>query len=60
MHARAFAGGNSSGNGRAILLRDPCAFLGHLSPGEAILLEKPWEDVASTFAPPLYIHRYGS
>ncbi|KAF5826564.1 WD40-repeat-containing domain protein [Dunaliella salina] len=53
-------GGASSNNGRAILLRDPCAFLGHLSPSEAILLEKPWEDVASTFAPPLYTHRYGS
>jgi len=57
--AASHGGGNSS-NGRTILLRDPCAFLGHLSPSEAILLEKPWEDVASTFAPPLYAHRYGS
>ena len=47
-------------NGRAILLHDPCVFVGHLDAASAVLLEKPWADVTQGFAPPLYKHRYGA
>jgi U3 small nucleolar RNA-associated protein 4 len=47
-------------NGRAILLHDPCAFVAHIGTHEALLLEKPWEEVAAGLTPPLFRHRFGS
>eukprot|EP00775_Hariotina_reticulata_P001961 gene1961-2288_t len=47
-------------NGRLLLLQHPCLLLEYLSATEALLLEKPWQDVLSQLMPPLYRHRYGS
>lgn len=47
-------------NGRAILLPDPCVFASYLSVDSLVVLEKPWEDVARSFAPPLLRQRYGT
>lgn len=47
-------------NGRTLLLRDPTALVAYLGPGEALLLEKCWEDVAAKFTAPLARHRYGA
>eukprot|EP00798_Chlamydomonas_sp_ICE-L_P010466 gene10466-8425_t len=47
-------------NGRAILVQDPCVFVGHIGGSGAVLLEKPWSDVCQGFPPPLFKHRYGT
>jgi len=52
--------GRGRANGRLLLLQHPCLLLGYLSATEALLLEKPWQEVLSQLMPPLYRHRYGS
>ena len=67
-------GGSKGRNGRAVLLPDPCVFAafvpsssdavggqveGRGEGGSLLVLEKPWEDVARTFAAPLLRRRYG-
>ncbi|GAX82503.1 hypothetical protein CEUSTIGMA_g9930.t1 [Chlamydomonas eustigma] len=47
-------------NGRVILLPDPCVYAGYLSSDAILVLEKPWEEVMKSFAPPLLRHRYGA
>lgn len=58
--AAAAAAAERGGNGRAILLADPAAFVGYIGAGEAVLLEKPWDEVMAGFRAPLYRHRYGA
>jgi hypothetical protein len=57
---QASALGEVGRNGRLLLLQHPCLLLGYLSATEALLLEKPWQDVLTQLMPPLYRHRYGS
>ncbi|KAF8071219.1 UTP4 [Scenedesmus sp. PABB004] len=47
-------------NGRLLKLQHCCLLLGHIGPGEALLLEKPWAEVLGQLLPPLYRHRYGT
>jgi WD40 repeat protein len=47
-------------NGRLLQLQHCCLLVGHLSAGEALLLERPWHEVLQGLTPPLYRHRYGS
>ncbi len=47
-------------NGRLLRLQHSCLLLAHVSPSEALLLEKPWQDVLQELPPPLYRHRYGT
>ena len=56
---RAVVGASRGRNGRVILLPDPCVYAGYMAKDAVLVLEKPWDDVARAFAPPLLRHRYG-
>eukprot|EP00879_Flechtneria_rotunda_P030344 GHRR01032967.1.p1 GENE.GHRR01032967.1~~GHRR01032967.1.p1 ORF type:complete len:430 (+),score=210.10 GHRR01032967.1:1511-2800(+) len=47
-------------NGRLLKLQHCCLLLDYISQHEALLLEKPWQDVLQQLQPPLYRHRYGT
>eukprot|EP00884_Botryococcus_braunii_P018760 jgi/Botrbrau1/5568/Bobra.0023s0051.1 len=47
-------------NFRVLQLENPCLFAAFTGPQSALLVEKAWSEVAATFPPPLYRHRYGT
>lgn len=54
------AGGRGK-NGRVVRAQQQCLWLwlGHVGPGDIMLLEKQWEEVLAALPPPLLRHRYG-
>lgn len=47
-------------NGRLLKLQHCCLLMGHLTANEAVLVEKPWQDVLQQLKPPLHRRRYGT
>jgi WD40 repeat protein len=47
-------------NGRVLGLESPCLFFGYIGRGAALLVERPWEEVAAALPPPLARHKYGT
>ena len=41
-------------------LADPCLYVGAAGAGQALVVERPWADIAKTLSLPLHRHRYGS
>lgn len=58
--AAATAAAEVGRNGRLLQLQHCCLLAGHLSTGQALLVEKPWGEVLAGLMPPLYRHRYGT
>lgn len=48
-------------NNKFYPLTDPVLFIGHLSDGSMLVVDKPWMEVVKNFeAPPVHRHIYGS
>lgn len=66
--AAARGGGSGGGGGRVALdgfgyahaLEHPCLFAGHLGPEEAVIVERPWDDMLRSLPFPLHRHRFGT
>lgn len=55
------SGEEGGGDIKVVNLSDPCLFLGYFAPGQALMVERPWDDVLNAIEkPPYQRHLFGT
>ena len=53
-------GQGGDGDVKVATLDNPCLLLSYFAPRQALMVERPWEEVLEAMPAPLYRHRYGT
>jgi U3 small nucleolar RNA-associated protein 4 len=53
-------GQGGDGDVKVATLDNPCLLLSYFAPRQALLVERPWEEVLEQMPAPLYRHKFGT